>query len=70
MDLSEADSLETAPEKELDRGPEKEVDVPPKGVMVDEEPPNGVRLWLKFPAPDPDDGAGAGFCWGRVGSGP
>lgn len=43
----------------MDKGPEKEVDAPPKGVMVDEEPPNGARLWLKFTTPDPDDGAGA-----------
>lgn len=47
-------SLETAPENELDTGPVKEDDIPPKGVMADEEPPNGVRLWLKFAAPEAD----------------
>lgn len=45
--------LETAPEKELDTGPEKEDDAPPKGVMADEDPPNGVRVWLKFTPPEP-----------------
>ncbi len=48
--------LETAPEKELDTGPEKD-DAPPKGVMAD-EPPNGVRVWLKFTAPDADEEGG------------
>lgn len=45
--------LETAPEKELDTGPEKEDEAPPKGVMADEDPPNGVRVWLKFTPPEP-----------------
>lgn len=52
------DSLETAPEKELDTGPEKEDDAPPKGVMADEDPPNGVSVWLKFTAPEPDEEEG------------
>lgn len=38
----------------MDTGPEKEDDAPPKGVMAEEEPPNGVRVWLKFAAPGPD----------------
>ena len=38
----------------MDTGPEKEDDIPPKGVMADEDPPNGVRVWLKFAAPEPD----------------
>jgi len=50
-------------------GPEKEEDAPPKGVMAD-APPNGVRLWLKFAAPEPDDEVGGWFCCSWVGSGP
>lgn len=61
-------SLETAPEKELDTGPEKD-DAPPKGVMAD-EPPNGVRLWLKLGAPEAAEEEGGGFCCSWVGSGP
>lgn len=38
----------------MDTGPEKEDDIPPKGVMADEDPPNGVRVWLKFAATEPD----------------
>lgn len=53
-------SLETAPEKELDTGPVKDDDTPPKGVIADEDPPNGVIV---------DEDEGTWFCsW--VGSGP
>lgn len=38
----------------MDTGPEKEDDIPPNGVMADEDPPNGVRVWLKFATTDPD----------------
>lgn len=51
-------------------GPENEVDVPPKGVMAEEEPPNGARVWLKFTAPEPAEDEGAWLSWGWVGSGP
>lgn len=40
-------------------GPEKEVDAPPKGVMAEEEPPNGVRAWLKFRAAELEEDVGA-----------
>lgn len=63
-------SLETAPEKELDTGPVKEVEAPPNGVMADEDPPNGVRVWLKFTAPEPGVDDGGWFCCSCVGSGP
>lgn len=61
-------SLETAPEKELDTGPEKEQDIPPNGVITEEEPPKGVRLWLKFAAPGAAEPGW--FCSSWVGSGP
>lgn len=55
-------SLETAPEKELDTGPVKDDDTPPKGVMADEDPPNGVIEWLKFTPTFPDEDEGTWFC--------
>lgn len=66
-----SDSLETAPEKELDTGPVKEVEAPPNGVIAEEDPPKGVSTWLKLtaPAPDPEVSV-AGPCCSCVGSGP
>lgn len=39
-------------------GPVKDVDTPPKGVMAEEEPPNGVRAWLRFTAAELEEDAG------------